>query len=581
MKQSLIILLISVAACSAPMVAQGTTSDATQVKIDLSQSYQTITGFGASDCWTAEYVGRYFDDANRENAARCLFSQELDSLGNPLGIGLSNWRVNLGAGSSRQDTLSKIEDGRRVDCFLNDDGTAYDWTRCPGQQYFMQKAKQYGVDHITLFSNSPLIFYTRNGLACNPGQLTDANLKDSCYSRFADYLAQVASHFTALGYPIAAISPVNEPQYVWAGGQEGSPWTNQNIARLTRELDAALTRHNSAVMIQIPEAGDWTQMVNFISTGRAANQVEAFFNPDSSTYVGNLPHVAHTVSGHDYWSYESNLGLTTLRGLVAQEAQKYGLQVAATEFSMLDFANNFPINSKIDQALFMARLIHCDLTYGNMVSWDYWTAFAQERYSQNNRFYLIRVNAKGENGNESYGSLTGGGNVFPDYNLWALGNYSRFIRPGFKRVKLTGATDINNMMASAYLSPDSGQLVVVLVNVGQVARQVQLTLSGSDLQPSTIAKFTTNSRIRLKRDSNLSEVYDSTAVVPIPMRSVVTLVMSLKRTSAVAEVHTDAAAPGYGPVYNLNGTVVAPRLSDIDGLSPGIYISQGRKIIKR
>ena len=34
-------------------------------------------------------------------------------------------------------------------------------------------------------------------------------------------------HFTDKGYNITLIDPVNEPQYDWTEGQEGSPWTNE------------------------------------------------------------------------------------------------------------------------------------------------------------------------------------------------------------------------------------------------------------------------------------------------------------------------------------------------------------------
>ena len=128
-----------------------------------SEHYQTIMDFGASDCWTADFVGRYFATTEKEKAARLLFSQKMDSNGNPEGIGLSVWRVNLGAGSSEQGDGSNITDvTRRADCYIKSDGT-YDWNRCAGQRWFMEQAKSYGVDHFLLFANSAPIYYTANG----------------------------------------------------------------------------------------------------------------------------------------------------------------------------------------------------------------------------------------------------------------------------------------------------------------------------------------------------------------------------------------------------------------------------------
>ena len=85
-------------------------------------TYQTIEGFGASDCWTGNYVGQW-KTTGKDNAAKFLFSQDLKSNGNPNGIGLSLWRINLGAGTAEQGDASTIEDvSRRAECFMNPDG---------------------------------------------------------------------------------------------------------------------------------------------------------------------------------------------------------------------------------------------------------------------------------------------------------------------------------------------------------------------------------------------------------------------------------------------------------------------------
>lgn len=89
------------------------------VTINPNKTYQTIVDFGASDCWTADFVGKYFSSTEKEKSAKWLFSQEFDSNGNPEGIGLSMWRVNLGAGSAEQGAKSGIDDEtRRGYCYL-------------------------------------------------------------------------------------------------------------------------------------------------------------------------------------------------------------------------------------------------------------------------------------------------------------------------------------------------------------------------------------------------------------------------------------------------------------------------------
>ncbi|MDE6337614.1 MAG: hypothetical protein K2L34_13705, partial [Muribaculaceae bacterium] len=72
-----------------------------KVTVTTSKTYQEMEGFGASDCWLPNQIGQYWVD-NRNEIAQLLFSQNISAAGQPNGIGLSMWRVNLGAGSAEQ-----------------------------------------------------------------------------------------------------------------------------------------------------------------------------------------------------------------------------------------------------------------------------------------------------------------------------------------------------------------------------------------------------------------------------------------------------------------------------------------------
>ena len=131
------------------------------VSIDAGQTFQTIAGFGASDCWSPAFVGKSWT-SHRAGITELLFSSEIVG-GKPKGIGLSQWRVNLGGGSAAQGEASGVEDkSRRAESYLTDDLT-YDWTRCEGQRYFMDRAKELGCNNFVLFSNTPPVQYTYNG----------------------------------------------------------------------------------------------------------------------------------------------------------------------------------------------------------------------------------------------------------------------------------------------------------------------------------------------------------------------------------------------------------------------------------
>lgn len=583
MAKSFLLSITSLLALAANTSAQSTY----QVTISPNTTYQTIEDFGASDCWTADFVGKYFSDAEKEKSARWLFSREFDINGNPEGIGLSMWRINLGAGSAEQGNGSGIDDiTRRGYCYLDAKGT-YDWTKSSGQQYFMQQAKKYGVDHYLLFSNSAPVQFTKNGKAfANAGE-QGCNLSDNHYGDFATFLTTTTKHFIDEGYNITLISPVNEPQYDWTNGQEGSPWTNECIIRLVRELDASIVKQGIGSKILLPEACQWKALYMDATEKRANNQIEAFFNPaNTNTYIGDLKSVQRAVAGHSYWTFGTNDDLQNIRKAVADKAAKYDLDVYQTEWSMLDkepstsagFPASYDAASYMDIALYMGKLIHCDLTYGNMAAWSYWTTFAQEKWGQKNRFYLLRLNAKGDTGNESYGDIVNGGTVTDNANLWVLGNYSRFIRPGYRRIGHTTnqSESLNKLMGSAYMSPDGKRIVVVYVNMG-AATGVNLNVDGH-IAAKEIKLYRTSEAENLK---HIAETYTLGQRILIPKKSVSTFVIDFDETETGIEggIHAGKADDASNNVYTLDGQLVRTEAQSIEGLNSGVYIWNGNKIL--
>jgi len=139
-------------------------ADKYHVAINPSVKYQTIDNFGASDCWSTQFVGKW-PTSKTNTMADWLFSMDTTENGQPLGIGLSSWRFNIGAGSASQGDNSGINDPwRRSECFLLSNGS-YNWNRQSGQQRFLTAAKERGVEQFIGFSNSAPIYLTKNGKA--------------------------------------------------------------------------------------------------------------------------------------------------------------------------------------------------------------------------------------------------------------------------------------------------------------------------------------------------------------------------------------------------------------------------------
>ena len=434
--------------------------------IETSQPRQTIRHFGASDAWSMQFIGLWDNEAEQEKIADWLFSTENDSQGQPKGIGLSVWRFNLGAGSAEQGRESQINPGTRTECFLTKDGT-YDWTKQSGQRKFIRMAKQRGVPHFLAFLNSAPVYFTQNGLATNTGRDGTINLKDDCYDDFARFMAtslkgleeQEGIHFDYL-------CPVNEPDghWNWLGPkQEGSPATHREIARLVRETSKALTEQGLNTQILMDESSDIRCLLGIHETDwQRGNAISTFFSPDSTlTYVGNLPNVPHLVAAHSYWTNTPIPYMKKVREQLREECKKYGIKFWQTEICIMgndtEIGGGQGYDFTMKTALYVARVIHHDLTYADAESWSWWRACGG-----NYRDGLIRVYEREQRARDSK-------------LLWALGNFSRFIRPGAVRYEVSSPKqeDPFGLMVSAYQNED-GKWVCVAINYSDKPQDFKL-----------------------------------------------------------------------------------------------------------
>lgn len=246
------------------------------VVIDAGKTFQTIHNFGASDAWAAQFVGKWPDSA-RNNIADLLFSTSYDQHGKPRGIGLSCWRFNFGAGSKEQGQESGIRDEwRRAESFLESNGS-YDAKKQEGQQWFLKAAKARGVKLFLGFYNSPPIQFTKNGKSFSSDG--KCNIDSGGYGNFSSYVTRSLKLVEKnTGIHFNYISPVNEPQWDWKdGGQEGNPYTNQQIAALVRTLNAQLETEKLDTRIVLPEAGKLDYFLADNDKPDRGNQINDFF----------------------------------------------------------------------------------------------------------------------------------------------------------------------------------------------------------------------------------------------------------------------------------------------------------------
>ncbi len=442
-----------------------------EVDIFADKEFQTIHNFAASDAWAAQYTGLWSNE-KKDKMASWLFSMERDANGSPKGIGLSAWRFNIGAGSSAQGEESGIKDPwRRAEGFLQDDGS-YDWRKQVGQQWFLQAAKKQGVNQFIAFVNSPPVQLTRNHKAHSTDGLA-ANLSADKYVDYANFLAKVLKHFNdSLAIHFNYISPFNEPQWEWKGGQEGSPWNNDELANATRVIDSVFLQQKIDSKIEITEAGQIDYLTGEKEKHRnRSNQISTFFSPESPNYLGNLKSLAPKIAAHSYFTTWDISKLKNKRERIAEKLAEYpSLEYWMREDCILE--NNEEIKGKgrdlgMSTALYVARLIHADLTIANASAWHWWLAMSPYDYKDG----LIYVDKESRDGD-----------IYDSKLLWTLGNYSRFIRPGAKRVSIAhdDYNTVDNlkdgMLLSAYKNTDKS-LVLVVVNQREKAMDLKLNVA--------------------------------------------------------------------------------------------------------
>lgn len=469
-------------------------SQTREVVINPTITYQQIDNFTAADAWSGNFVGKYWGEKEKEQVAEWLFSQETDAAGNPKGIGLSLWRVNVGAGSFEQTGADIQPLQRRAESYKTVDGQHYDWGKCQGQEYFMRRAAALGCNNFLLFSNSPLIQYTKNGKGYSSAK-DSANIRPECYDAYGDYLAEVADHLMKEGLHVSYISPINEPQVEWVNPtQEGSPWRKSEMKKMFVSLDKALSARQalSGVKILVGEGGNIPVLYQevpavsrqFGGSEDAPQQIaQAFFDPSSPNYVGNLKHVPAMVCGHTYHNHAKNAEMREVRSKIKAECDKYGIAYQQTEWCLLPYTPKEMLQfdgftpdwtpgnrGDIQVALLLGRLVYTDMVCAGAEAWGYWKGMELKGDHS-----LVALHAKD-------GNIFNGGTVSSNKILWALGNYSFFIRPGYHRIDVKGADNLDTVAASAYLSPDGKRIVLVFVNSGFNVEELTLSL------PATYAK---------------------------------------------------------------------------------------------
>ena len=285
---------------------------------------------------------------------------------------------------------------------------------------------------------------------------------------WADRLVAFVADMQNAGVPIFALSPQNEPD-----GTCCCHYTpDQLVSFIGSYLGPALA--GTGVKLVAPETINWCAFPDYQS---------AILNDASAARYTSI------IATHEY-------GCSVKPDSAAQQA---GKELWQTE--IYDIANNDE-DPGMGSALRVTKMIHDDLTIANMNAWHFWWVYPCSEPSCGN------------------GALWSVGTNTPSKRLWIMGNYSRFVRPGYYRVSTSGAVP-SNVWLTAYKNPADGTVVVVAANNNTSAMDLSVFISG--VAPCSMTPWVTSSADSLASKSPVS-VSGSRFTFALGAQSVTTLV---------------------------------------------------------
>ncbi|MBR0535511.1 MAG: glycoside hydrolase family 30 protein [Clostridia bacterium] len=453
------------------------------IKLDRNKKHQSFEGIGASGAWWAQLVGKWehIDTTSslpvRDRIAQLLYSKEQ-------GIGMHIYRYNIGGGSVHSGKGEFSQLLRATECFEASPGE-YDWNRDDGAVYMMKKCVEYGADEVVLFVNSPIERLTKNGMTHNgKHQLFHENIDKKYYKEFAEYCLDVAEHFVEEGLPIKYLSPVNEPIWVWNGGQEGCFYRPRSVRRVFEVFAESLEERPKLKGLRLSgaESGDLR-----------------WFNKSYTRQLLKSECVRKHLDGVDVHSYclpvpipvnipFLNDRLAFVRRFRRWMDRKYpGVPVKMSEWTHMQGGRDYGM----DSAIVTASVMYEDFTILGASSWQHWIAVSEVDYCDG----LIYINIP-----EKTFEIT--------KRFYVTGNYTRYLNRG--AVRIEACSEDEDVLVTAF--EDKGKTVLVVVNKSTLEKKVTVPADKCVLVAVT------------DNDNNLSERTVESGEVLLTPRSVTTLV---------------------------------------------------------
>ncbi len=318
------------------------------------------------------------------------------------------------------------------------------------------------------------------------------HLLTSCYDSFSTTIASFAST-----NKLYAMSIANEPEFASCGTNDPCNGNYDTMVYTANEMVtfvqmAGKKLQAAGVKVIAPETSEWTHLWSNVSAGPDAagkdssDPLKCGCFTDKNT--NNCAAACSTGGGYDYghylaknataWGYIDIIGTHEYDSQVAMpwpsdvNGGKPNKEVWQTEMAGVKWWPEQGASSDIANGVAVAGWIHSALVDGQASAWLWWWYQPMAPPATNDNEGIV---------------LQDGTDTKRHYTI---GNYSKFIRPNYNRVDVTGTVP-SGVKLSAYKGSD-GTVVVVAINSSTSTVSVPITISGGTTTPASMTPTVTD-----------------------------------------------------------------------------------------
>jgi len=310
-------------------------------------------------------------------------------------------------------------------------------------------------------------------------------LRRDRYNDYADLLADYVKNFESrMGAPLAILSVQNEPNYKVQ--YESAYWNGNDI----RDFIKVIGQRFPMKGIKLGEGGIGIMAPEFENFNVNFN---AMIKPslDDAEAEKVLTHIAlHQYNGPSDASPRA--GSMPFPGIVESGKRFWQTEVSGS-------GTYLPAGTGINNALYYARMVHFDLTLAQTNAYLYWWLWTNNINDANFPGALIM---SGEDG------------LVTSLRLYAIGQYSRFIRPGWQRID-SDTSPSTGLYSSAYRNPQTNEIAVVIINERITPSAVTLELDGAEFDRLEIWRTSEKEKLKSVGRQRTSRGGANAVIVPL------------------------------------------------------------------